>query len=313
MTASRSLDVAAAVTADVYAHELGPVACFSYVTRGLAASGQAELVLTLPRPADATLDRASDAPLPLLRAIAGFAARGQLVGDGGFTELGATGLFGRPALRGIAYQRAWPMTGVDLPDGALSMIVLVDHEIDAVKAYGATRVLARLGRAQRFFPTAVWCDPDRAALATADEPTLLAQVGRAKLPGVSVVMTGDRIAVRLPRAVDVPALPPPDIAIALLASLDRAADACLVWSPGQQAPEAITPPGSRGACLSGCFALFAPQQAADAFEVFEDGFALRLTDRSWAVVRDALAHHGDAVVAAPDGKRLAVEWVASSP
>ena len=60
--------------------------------------------------------------------------------------------------------------------------------------------------------------------------------------------------------------------------------------------------------MSGCFALFVPQQVADAFEVFEDGFALRLVDRSWAVVRDALAHGADAEIVGAAGKSLAIEW-----
>ncbi len=307
--ASLQLDLAAGAVVRVFAHALGSITCFSYVTHGLARFGQAELVFTLQRAPDAGLDRIATEPLPLLRAIAGVAARGQLVGDAGITELGGNGLFGRPHLRGLAYQRAWPMAGVELADGCLAMIALVGPEMDVVKRYGATRVLARLGRASRFFPTAVWCDPDRAPHAAVDEPTLLANVASGRFAGVSVVETADRISLRLPRALEVPALPPPEAALALLTSLDAGADACLVWSPGQREAEAITLPGSRAERISGCFAVFVPQEDADAFGAFEDGFACRLTDRSWAVVRDALVRKLDAVIPSSAGKPLAIEWL----
>jgi hypothetical protein len=62
----------------------------------------------------------------------------------------------------------------------------------------------------------------------------------------------------------IPELPPPEIPLAFLTTLDAHADACLVWPPGQQAPEEISPPGSLGARLSGCFVLFVPQQEATA-------------------------------------------------
>jgi hypothetical protein len=82
-----------------------------------------------------------------------------------------------------------------------------------------------------------------------------------------------------------------------------------VWSPGQREAEAITLPGGHAERISGCFALFVPQQHADASGAFEDGFACRLTDRSWAVVRDALVRKLDAVIPSSAGKPLAIEWL----
>jgi hypothetical protein len=308
MTASMEHAIAAGVAARVFAHDLGQVACFSYVTRGLARYGQAELVFTLRRAPGDGIERAPRDPLALLQTIAGFAERGQLVAEGGITELGPSGLFGRPQLRGVAYQRAWPMQGVELPDGCLAMIAVVAHEMDTIKQYGALRVLARLGAANRFFPTTPWCDPDRAPAMAPEQQTILAGVARGSLPGVSAVLDGERVVVRIPRALPLPPLPPPEAALAILASLDANADACLVWTPGQQAPAAISPPGSRGARMSGCFVLFVPQQADDAANVFEDGFACMLADASWARVRDALATRAAVTIPSRTGKALAIEW-----
>jgi hypothetical protein len=305
--------LASGVVARVFAHALHDVPCFSYVTRGLVASGQAELVFTLRRAPHDRLEHAPLAPLSLLQAIAGLAQQNRLVSEGGITEVGPSGLFGRPQLRGLVYQRAWPMEGVDLPPGCLAAICIVGHEMDTVKRFGSLRVLARLGRVNRFFPTMLWCDLDRAPLMAPEQQTMLEGVASGSLSGVSVVMEGERVVMRLPQGKQVPELPPPEVPLAFLTTLDAHADACLVWSPGQQGPEAISSPGSRGARVSGCFVLFVPQQERDGASVFEDGFVCMLTDRSWAQVRHALATRAPVSIPGMDGKALAIEWFAPAP
>src|SRR5262245_61433639 len=110
------------VSAQVFAHELHPdrgsIPCFTYVTRGLEAFGQRELAFTLVRGGEAEVPQA---PLGLLAQISQLAAQGRVVEPGGLTELGPTGAFGQPALRGFAYQTASPMDGVALPPRALAM------------------------------------------------------------------------------------------------------------------------------------------------------------------------------------------------
>src|SRR5580704_17044335 len=95
------LDLAPDVVVRVFGHALGPVTCFSYVTHGLARFGQAELVFTLRRRPRPRVERTASAAAYGRRV----AARGQLVGDAGFTQFGPGGLFGRPHLRGVAYRR----------------------------------------------------------------------------------------------------------------------------------------------------------------------------------------------------------------
>src|SRR5678815_6182732 len=96
------------VNVRVFAHELatqgGPVSCWSYVTDGLRAYRQREIVFTLARPPGAGTEHAHPEPLQLLGAIAPLAQQGRLVDEGGVTEVGPGGLFGQPAIRGVAYQ-----------------------------------------------------------------------------------------------------------------------------------------------------------------------------------------------------------------
>jgi hypothetical protein len=96
----------------------------------------------------------------------------------------------------------------------------------------------------------------------------------------------------------------------LLTDIDPSANGCLVWEPGQHQPEAITPPGSDGSRLCGCFAMFVPGQAENDVQVFEDGIALMLTDDAWAEIRQALVQRSEGIsVACKDGRRILVEQV----
>jgi hypothetical protein len=314
MTASVQFDLGAGVAVRVFAHELpsgrGVVPCLSYVTDGLRRYHQQELAVTLVRPPGAEIQQPPPEAMQLLASISALAQQGRLVENGGMTEVGATGLFGRPAVRGLAYQTAAPMQGVVLPDGCLGAIALVAHEIETVKRFGGLRVLARIGRAHGFFPTAPWCDPDRGPLMAPEAGTLLESVASVHLRA-SVVLADGRVTLRIPTTVPLPELPPPELALAFLTVLDPTADGCLVWVPGQQTPEAITLPGRAATRLSGCFVAFVPQQPADGANLFEDGFAAMLTDRTWAALRHALATRTPIALppTAPNTHGIAIEWV----
>ena len=293
------------VSAHVFTHEMRPrtgaVPCLTYVTEGLEAFDQRELAFTLVHAGG----EVPQAPLGLLAQIGQLAAQGRLVEAGGLTELGPTGAFGQPNLRGFAYQTAWPMEGVTLPPRALSMIALFGDEIETAKRFGTLRVLARLGRAHNFWPTAPWCSLDRTSIAP-PTPTILENVATAHVAGTSAVLDGEHVILRVDRRVCArlqAGLPPPDIALALLLVLDPRADACLVWSPGQTSAEAISVPNGTGTRISGCFIAFVPQQERDVANPFEDGFAAMLTDASWTRVREALFAGTPLAFA-----NLAIEW-----
>jgi hypothetical protein len=309
------------VVARVFAHEFqtaaGVVACWSYVTAGLRAFGQREIVFTLKRPEGAPLEHASRDPLAFLQAIAPLAERGQIVHPGDYSAMGPHGLLpGCPELRGVAYATAWPIDGVPLPTGCLSAIPLVAHEMETARRFGTLRVLARIGHAYRFFPTAPWCDPRRAPLMPPETETLLAGIAGGRFAGTSAVLDGERIVLRLARAA-VPRLAqsladmPPNKVLALFASLDVSADSCLVWSPGQRAPQAISALGGRGHRISGCFLALVPQQGADGGRVFEDGFVMMLTDASCAKLVGAMKAGAPLALPATEagGKSLSLEWI----
>jgi hypothetical protein len=229
--------------------------------------------------------------------------------------VGPRGLFGVPALRGVVYESAWPMADVAAPPDALMAVALVDPELEIAKRYGVLRVLARLGRAQAFFPTARWCDPARAARMAPEAGSVLDGVAGGFVPGTSVAIQEDRVRLRLPREAQ-PSLQqflaalPAGAALGLRGMLPADADACLVWSPGQKGPEAISAPGGRGACIGANFIVFVAEQGADGASPVEDGVVAMLTDASWSRLREALSTGAPLAVPArePPAKSLALEW-----
>jgi hypothetical protein len=196
----------------------------------------------------------------------------------------------------VAYVRRTAPTGLDLSAPHLGAILLTPDEGEVLQSCGMARVLARLGAASGFYPYPEWVDRRRASVVSkglADE-SIISRMPALQLGGAFARLEGGRILLRLlPPASkrlresirEVPQHQP----VALLTEIDPGASGCLTWQPGQRQPEAITPPGSNGSVLCGCFIGFVSEQDADAGQVFEDGFLLMLTDASWHSLRAAIA------------------------
>jgi Smad anchor for receptor activation-like, C-terminal len=277
--------------ARVYFHQIdtpsGPLPCWTYVTDGLSRHGQKEIIFTLRCAGGAPPAAFPEDPLRLFATIDQFAQHGNLVDAGGVTQFAQTLFFGRH----LMYIESQKFLEVPAPSDALAAILVTEDEVRTVREFGALRVMSRLGFATRYFPCPPWSDPDRDGVAFA--PTVLENVRRGRVPGVRVMREGDRTSVRVSSAAintlrrnlmefDGAS------ALAILTDLDPAANACLIWRPGQSRMEGIAPPGSDGSRLAGCFAMFVPGQDDNDARVFEDGFALMLTASAWDDVRQAL-------------------------
>ncbi|HEU4403784.1 MAG TPA: hypothetical protein VFS43_00595 [Polyangiaceae bacterium] len=285
-----------AVTARLYAHDIGlatgeGVPCWSYLTEGLEVYRQREVVLTLRRaPGE---ERPPGDGIGLLEFVARAAKGGKAIDRGGLSEFGPRGFLGNASLRGLVYAPAAPLAGLPVKPGSLTAISLFGSELDVARRYGPLRVLSRLGKATSFFPFPPWAERSRQPVAGALE-SVLDRVGGMVLPDASVTVEGDVATLRLrppcaaPLAQGVPTMPE-DRPIALFPGLGAEAPACLVWSPGQSEPEAISLPGGDGTRFGACFVAFVAEQPADETRLFEDGVIVMLTDRSWYELRAALA------------------------
>jgi len=301
---------------EVYLHEIasqhGAIACWTYVTDGLAVHGQTEIAFTLRHDPDEVSQRFPDDPLRLFATIHGLAATGQRVGAGGVTEFGEAMFLGHHLL----YAAAQGMAGVALPAPCLAALLITADELRAVRAFGAARVLARLGQAAAFYPFPPWADRRRRGLALERtfESSLLSKIARAAAPNLHLMLHDGQITLRALRAEqplwrDRLAQLPADAAVALLTSIDPTANGCLTWVPGQKAPEAIVPPGSDGSRMSGCFVVFVTGQPVNRGMILEDGFAIELTAEGWQAIRRALGEGDDLTLpAAAGGMAFALAW-----
>jgi len=304
------------LSARVYLHEIDAagdsVPCWSYVTDGLAALGQKEIVFTLRHGRDEAVDGFPQDPFHLFTTLYQLAGQGQLVDVGGFTQFGARAFFGHH----LAYLDPQPLTGVTLPQTAIAAFLVSLDELRALQEFGPTRLISRLGQASRHYPFPPWSDRLRRGLTferTLQE-SVLTKVRRGRATGVQASQDGKRIMLTGTRPArgdwqQAVQQAEPTMPIALLTDLDSRADGCLVWEPGQSGPAAITPPGSKGSRVAGCFVLFIPEQTADGGQILEDGFAVTLTTPSWAAVRRALVESQTlSIPATGDGLSLCVEW-----
>jgi hypothetical protein len=158
------------------------------------------------------------------------------------------------------------------------------------------------------YPYAAISELDRQSYAHPRDPeSVLTRTARASIPGLALVAEDGIVRVGLSpsaatsvsKALDATA---EGAALALLAWPTGDSDGCLVWSPGQDTPAAITPPGSTGRRLAGHFVLLLPGVDEDGARIVEDGFAAMLRKESWKRARDALAHGTSCSVPASDGE-----------
>jgi len=303
------------LSARVYLHEIratgGPIPCWSYVSDGLRAHQHREVVFTLRRARDEADAAFPEDPLQLFGTLYRLAAQGQRVAVGGCTELGARRFFAHHLL----YADAQPLDGVTLPPACLSALLINDDELRAVRTFGCTRVLARMGHAANHYPFPSWSERGRrgVALASTFEQSLLAKIAIRISGRIVVSLHSNRVTLGIQRELHAklqgaqPELP--DAPTGFLALRDPAANACLVWEPGQDEPSAISPAGSDGSRVAGAYAIVLGAQPHNGGKLFEDGFAIELTDASWAAFRRALLGGTDLVIAATaGGMDFALTW-----
>jgi len=315
------------------------VACWTYLTDGLAVLGQKELALTLARAAGETAPPLD--ALQFFEAVWPQAKAGRMVDVGDFTKMHQGGLLGRSDFQGVIYLPAQEWIGVTYAGPTLQAVVVTGDEIDAAMNYGALRILGELGLAHRAFPTAAWVDRARPPLRTPEatqRDSLIAKTPTYSAPGVFVKQFARRLAstavlpARVPgdTAVDflepevVLSLPastatalndalrqlPDDRPFTLVARVDPSSRASFVWVPGERTPAVIGFEGYGGRQISlDALTLIPLPDASSSGTMFEDSAAFTLGKRDWESVRDALRGGRPARVATTGYfAALRIEW-----
>jgi hypothetical protein len=315
-----------ALQVSVYHHPIGAkeddeLSCWTYVSDGLRAHGQKEVVLSVARREGEPVDGFPEDVLHIYSMIYDLSQARGPVDIGGYSELGTTGpgLLERDDFRGILYTP--PQLGhFPPPTGPfLTALVLTRGELHVALQQGTVRLMALLGHHYHRYPTVPWNDRDREEIVHIDalKASIIGNTPRAGLRGVtvceeaeeprkveegrlevghmsSVARVKSRIVLRVARTVadavrKVLAQPGLEEGMGLMTDLEPTADACYTWRPGQKAPSAIAPAGRTGRRICGDFVIFAGGQAKNQCTLVEDGFGVTLTDEDWGKVREALA------------------------
>jgi hypothetical protein len=308
----------------VYLHDIQypagtSLSCWSYVSDGLAAQKQKEIIFTLLRgPGQKPEDYPHDI-LDLLEGIYKFAADGRLVDVGDVTLFGDTG-FMRHDIRGIGYVEPEHLPGVDVPSPALAGILLKGDEALIAWNLTLTRVTALLGKSYRYYPYPFWSDLQRASVGSPKDmdTSLLEKLPRAHARA-SYYEEDNHIFLllyppareQLQKQLRQVSLQQP---LALRTQVDPRADSCLVWSAGEKKPMAISPPGSKGLRKTGAFLMFVPEQKENEIRMIEDGYGILLTTADWQRIREAFESGADLSI--PPAKSGALgftlEWARNS-
>ncbi len=274
-----------------------PVPCWTYVTQGLWAFGQKELVITLRQDENmAHSGQTPDFPLRLIKVVFDLAKTGRLVNAGEYTSLKLTDAQQKIGIPfNMLYLPPLPLVGVPFPEQALTVRLMRAEEMQVYQAFGAMRLASSWAYHWRFFPYPPWSEmpaPDVVALPRF-QSSILNKTARFHAAWSTVCLENNEVAWTLLSPVNASLVEnlaklPPEQPAAFLPGFDPRADACLAWLPEKSQIAMNVPPGSKQSRLEACFLLFIPAQQVVSIKIFEDGFAIMLPTETWLQVREAL-------------------------
>ncbi|KAH7102663.1 hypothetical protein BKA62DRAFT_699381 [Auriculariales sp. MPI-PUGE-AT-0066] len=310
-----------------------PIQCITFISSGLAAFNQREVVWTvrsnLPK-TESGLLRVPDEIVRWYPMLLNFAKQGQIVHAYGRTEFQASDFFGRSDMGAVVYLPPQLVTLDGIPSGVLPESRL--HAVPLTTAEnkapgGLLRVLARLGQQARYYPFPPWWDAQRAVVWSEEmsAKTMLAKTGTVRMEGFSATRRKVNPPPGLAEAyvIDIRVRPaaadkiksmldkfPLEAVVALEMELHEDADSCMVFTPGDSA-HAIGADGSQMNTLAACYVTFCPQQAEFQAVHYEDGYTVMITDDIWSQLRDALVARRAFHIPARPGQAysLRLSWV----
>jgi hypothetical protein len=313
-----------ALSVVIYSHQLADnndSHAWSFVTKGLAATGQPEMMMTILKGKSESIGDYPRAPEEFFKMVFALAKQRRIVHEGDYTWLGDNGHeFIAPQFHGAIYLPAQSFPGVNVAQGTLAVIPLTEEELDVYEAAGPSRVTGRLSHQSKYYPFPTWCDPTRASVfSAADVQAMKAEpVSRAPrklLYDAGVIEQGETLTLSVPpksqqRFADLVKSLPAEAPLMLMLGVDPRANAFLVWGPGKAL--AVAPPGSDGSILSGAFVELIPGVSKNEFGRFGDGYVVLLTKDAWSKLKTAVAGRARFSIPGIEGDDLK-QFVISQP
>lgn len=258
------------VTVCIYPHILRAgqqqTPCWSYISRGLESASQPDIVLTIARRANESIDAFPQAPLEWIKTVYAIAKGGLHLDTGQLVEL----VFDRGAaflkinqIMIVQNPQSWqsmnrfgslchgiPLSAsiFDLPFGVIPpsahhVIALTPEETVVAKQFGVTRVVGHLGLSVRWFPYPPWIDRDRGDVTNMSDQAGSVRIGvpLARIYGLNAMFVEGDIVLTVPGDEDVRkvfqeyvASLPADAAAGFESFMVEEADSGLLWKKGQK-------------------------------------------------------------------------------
>jgi len=299
----------------------GTVSCWTYISSGLHAVDQPEMVLTVNQRANENVENWPQMPLEWARILYDAAAKDRVHVDAGqmvelFFQTPFKAKIGNNVYTSdLKFWHDWQRLGMlvhvechgdyadlpPLPYPRHHVIALTHNEAAVAQEFGCHRVISRMVLQSSWFPIPGWIDRDRADVTRMAENAgsihvRTQQLKRARIYGLSAILAenGDLI-LRLPenpeRRAEFQALVA-RVAVSdgmvLESFLPSDADAMLSWKTGNKTPQVLRRSAEQKRCLSLAFLSFGQQPNRNEWLIVEDGVGLILTRQAWSSVLDAM-------------------------
>ncbi|MBL6690361.1 MAG: DUF3480 domain-containing protein [Pseudomonadales bacterium] len=289
--------------------------CWTYVTRGMSAYHQREMVLSLIVDDDADTGDFPKTPVKLFELLAERTRSGKVVESGDATRLGQKGIFNFPCL---FYVPAIQFPEIPSLDEHLALVLVHEGEYDYARHYGLTRFLSRLGKFCSSFPYPNWNTAARPSLfpTSSKELSILADASHVMAEHSHVHQQASVLQLQLQQQ-------DADDVIQALKNLEKdqvatintafspRCDASLYLQEGQAEPGAYAAPEASTGLIGGSFFSICYGDAPG-MGIIEDGFTVTLGEVEFKRLCDAAAQQSAFEFEFANGSRFILDYLGQS-
>jgi hypothetical protein len=196
--------------------------CWTYVSNGLGEHQQSEMVFSLLRRADETVEQYPEAPIEWMRVVCELARQGVHLEIGQPVEVVDKGqprviISGRSvpvdeqkwksmtAFRMFVHgnplrQRIFLDAPKSFPVARHNVVAFISEEAELIKTFGVTRVVSHLGLSHKWFPYPPWIDRDRKECCTLSdfENSIRSRLETVQIRGLAAISVKHHVILAIP-------------------------------------------------------------------------------------------------------------------
>jgi hypothetical protein len=282
------------------------IPCWIFVTQGMAALKQHEIVLVLRFAQGEDGRKFPKTPLPLFLFLFKAVMQKKRFVTGDVIRFGERGLLGFAGM-GLTFGNL-NVRSNQLPQHYLSCMLLMREELVAAQTFGLTRVLSRMGFEANRFPFNPWNDTERRSLPMQALLQSSQVKGIKSLPlkqsSVNLV-GGDKVVLLLSVAMHgvITSFIKEQGNVSQLGFITQLLpyhEGALVWLPEKDSIEMNVHPDSEGAIIAGSFVILTRGETSGA-AMLEDGFNVQFDQESWMALRNAIARKQNVAITPSSG------------